>query len=162
MQDYKIVGTIKARELLMSDEKVNRFLTYMGLFTNEINNYLMANDVLVKKNRSLGSLFPHKNANALSTKIAGKRYQIKYGLARGDAVVEKRSYPGMCIYYNSNFFDEFSGYPRIIYEVLDSSVYTNPVNILNKVVEKGNADIHDFSPMQSSTDVWRYAKNFQI
>jgi hypothetical protein len=143
MQDYEIIGTTKARELLLNDEKVNRFLTYMGLFTKEINNYLIAYGVLARKDHGVQDLFPHKNANALSTKVAGNRYQIKYGLARGDAVVEKRSYPGMCIYYHDDFFGEFSSYPRIIYEVLDSSAMASSVNVLSMAVERGSVSVQD-------------------
>jgi hypothetical protein len=158
MPEYKIVGTTKAREILLNDEKVNRFLNYMGLFSNEINDYLMANGILVNKGHSVQSLFPHKNANALSTKVAGNLYQIKYGEKRGDAVIEKRLYPGMCIYYHDDFFGEFSGYPRIIYEVLDSSVRGNSVNVLSTTVEKSNTRAHDFHPLLADENVCRYAR----
>lgn len=157
MSQYQIVGTVKAREFLLKDEKISSFLKYIGLFTNEIINYLMANNIQVSENHGLSNLFPHKNANALSTKIGGNRYQIKYGKYKGN-VLRERSYPGMCIYYNENFFDEFAGYPRIIHEILDSPVRTNPVNILDITVEKGSASIYDFRPTILNEAAYRYAK----
>lgn len=155
MKEYEILGVVKARELLMNDKEVYRFLTYMGLFTKEIKDYLMENGLRLRRGR-FRRLFPHKHANALSTKIAGDCYKVKYGKKREAALAKRKSkrmsYPGMCIYYDGDFFSEFSGYPRIIFEVLDSSVRSNAVNLLAITVEKGSTRVYDFCPPFASVD----------
>jgi len=158
MKEYEIIGITKARKLLTGNKEVCGFLKYMGLFTKEITNFLMANGVLASKSRSVQDLFPHKKVNRLSTLIAGPRYRISYRLwGVGFDEGKKRTYPGACIYYHGDFFDESPGYPRIIYEVLDSPARGNPVNVLSATVERGGIATHEFSPLGSS-GVHRYAR----
>ena len=136
MPEYEIIGVVKARELIKSNEEVYSFVTHMGLFTKEINSFLAVNGVYVYERGCLRNLFPHKNADDLSRSVAGRQYPISYGSMKTVNSSRRRiEYPGKCVYYHGNFFAGSSGYPRIIYEVLDSSVRANPVNVLSAAVE---------------------------
>ncbi|HKZ45356.1 MAG TPA: hypothetical protein VJ343_01500 [archaeon] len=147
MREYKMSGKDIIRKFLEKDGRIYKFLEYMGLFTAEIKNYLMANGMVASKDLNLRSLLQHKNANVLSTKIAGNRFQVIYRAICGESSRRRKACPGECIYYHGDFFGDFSGYPRIIYEVLDSSVRFNPVNLLSAAAEKGSARVRDFYSM---------------
>ncbi len=144
MQEYVTVSRIEAREMLLKDTTTNKFLTSMGLFTKEIINYLESKKV--KPKCKIWELLPYKDADTLSEKIAGNFYGLTLRGKSRRRILQKRTYPGKNIFYTGNAFMYLAGYPRLIYEVLDSSrvFHTNPVNILATAVENGNVGIWKF------------------
>lgn len=153
MQEYRTLGATETRQILLGDKKVNTFLNYLGLFPREMRNSLKSGGFTLKT-FNYYKLFPHKDAEALSQKIAGEQFKLSVTANYTRKVRPKIVYPGESVYFIGDLFGEFSGYPRIIYEVLDSSVRYNPVNILAFIVQNENSNIsgiRKFFPTDNGT-----------
>ena len=157
MPEYRIVEPDEAREILLSDGDVNAFLTYMGLFSREILKYLKSRGMR-SGTTGYSKLLLHKNAKKLSRAIAGDAYILDFRKNSSRKIL-KRTYPGDQIYFEASFFWTFSGYARIIYEVLDSPVSpTNPVSILAKAVENNGIKASNYG---NKRVCYRYARKLE-
>ena len=149
----------EVRELVLQDVDVSDFLKHLGLFSLELKKYLVSRDIKVPQ---YTGLFQYKPSGKLFEKIAGRHFNISHGYGSGGSDRSRRQYPGPSIYFLMNY-GVFDGWARIIYEVLDSKVKTNRVNVLWHL-RQGKMDLIKLNNQltRSPTDMYINVKKLSL